>query len=127
MSREVLNITIVLFVIVADYVTGVVKACYQNDYKSCVMREGLYHKSAEILALALMYYLQYALPIVGITVNFPFVSFITYYIVLMEISSIIENIGEINPSLIGPLADVFSKVKEAKEKKEGDDNGNIKK
>ena len=127
MNSEVLNITIVMLVIVADYVTGVIKACYQNDYKSCVMREGLYHKSAEIIAIALMYYLQYALPVVGITVNFPFVSFITYYVVLMEISSIIENIGEINPSLIGPLADVFAKVKEAKEKKEGDNNGDIKK
>lgn len=102
--------------IVADYLTGTVKALYKHEYKSCVMREGLYHKAAEIFTIALMYFIEIGLPIVGLSVDIPFVMSVTVYIVVMEISSIIENIGEINPSLVGPLAKVFEKVKEVQDK-----------
>lgn len=120
MTKELVQLAIVLAAIASDYITGVVKALYKHEYKSCVMREGLYHKAAELFAVLVMYYIEYGLPMAGITIVFPFVSFISGYIIIMELSSIIENIGEINPDLIGPLADIFEKVRESKYKNEGD-------
>lgn len=120
MSKELLQLSIVFAAIAADYITGLVKALYKHEYKSCVMREGLYHKAAELFAVVVMYYMEYGLPMAGITIAFPFVSVMTGYIIIMELSSIIENIGEINPDLIGPLAEIFEKVREVKDKKEGD-------
>lgn len=119
MSEQVVQIAIVFIAIVADYITGIIKALYKHEYKSCVMREGLYHKAAEVFAVAVMYYIEYGLPMAGITIAFPFVSFMTGYVIIMELSSIIENIGEINPELIGPLADIFEKVREVKDKRGG--------
>lgn len=66
-----------------------------------------------------MFYLELGLPMIGIAIDFPFISFITMYIIVMELSSIVENIGEINPDLIGPLSDVFAKVKQVKDEKYG--------
>ncbi len=122
MSNYTLQIALIMIVIIADYVTGIVKACYHHDYKSCVMREGLYHKVAELMAVAVMYFIELGLPMIGVTINFPFISFITFYVIFMELSSIVENIGEINPSLVGPLSEVFEKVKEAKEFKVNKDD-----
>lgn len=119
MNEELVKLVIVFAAIAADYITGIVKAMYKHEYKSCVMREGLYHKAAELFAVVVMYYIEYGLPIAGITIAFPFVSVITGYIIIMELGSIIENIGEINPDLIGPLAEIFEKVREVKDKQEG--------
>lgn len=120
MSKELVQLAIVFAAIAADYITGIAKALYKHEYKSCVMREGLYHKAAEVFSVVVTYYMEYGLPMAGITIAFPFVSVMTGYIIIMELSSIIENIGEINPDLIGPLAEIFEKVREAKDKKEGD-------
>ena len=108
-----------MIAIIADYLTGIIKACYKHEYKSEVMRQGLYHKLAEIAAVAVMFYLQLGLPMIGVAIDFPFISFITLYIIVMELSSIVENIGEINPDLIGPLSDVFEKVKQVKDDRYG--------
>lgn len=119
MNANGTQLAVIGIAIFADYITGVVKAFYQHNYKSCVMREGLYHKAAELFAVALMYFLEIGLPTIGVTINFPFVSSVTVYIVIMEISSIIENIGEINPELVGPLGKVFDKIRDVSKK--GDD------
>lgn len=115
MNVKAMQLAIIMIAIVADYLTGLVKACYKHEYKSSVMREGLYHKVAELMAVALMFYLEIGLPVIGISIDFPFISFITVYVIVMELSSIIENIGEINPDLVGPLSEVFAKVKEVKD------------
>nr|DAK73639.1 MAG TPA: holin [Caudoviricetes sp.] len=122
MNIKVMQLTLIMTAIVADYLTGLIKACYKHEYKSEVMRQGLYHKIAEIAAVAVMFYLELGLPMIGIAIDFPFISFITLYIIVMELSSIIENIGEINPDLIGPLSDVFEKVKQVKDDKYGKTN-----
>lgn len=122
MNIKVAQLTLIMVAIVADYLTGLIKACYKHEYKSEVMRQGLYHKVAEIATVAVMFYLQLGLPMIGIVIDFPFISFITLYIIVMELSSIIENIGEINPDLVGPLSDVFEKVKQAKDDKYGKNN-----
>lgn len=119
MEIKAAQLALIMGAIVADYLTGIVKACYKHEYKSEVMRQGLYHKIAEVLAVALMYYLEIGLPLIGIAIDFPFISFITIYVIVMELSSIIENIGEINPDLVGPLAQVFEKIKEVQNNDKG--------
>lgn len=119
MNMKAAQLTIIMVAILADYVTGLLKACYKKEYKSSAMREGLYHKVAEIMAVGLMFYLEIGLPWIGVNIDFPFINFITLYVIVMEISSIIENIGEINPDLVGPLAQVFEKIKEVKNNDKG--------
>ena len=111
------QVAIVFVAIVMDFVTGIAKAIKQHNFTSEAMREGLYHKSAEMIAIAMGYYVQFALPHIGVTVAFPVASFILVYTVIMEIGSIIENLGIINPDLVGPLSTVFEKIKG------GNDNG----
>lgn len=119
MNMKAAQLAIIMIAIVADYATGIIKACYKKKYKSSVMREGLYHKVAEVMAVALMFYLEIGLPFIGVKIDFPFISFITIYVIVMELSSIIENIGEINPDLVGPLAQVFEKIKEVQNNDKG--------
>lgn len=105
------QIVIVFVAIIMDFLTGIAKAIKRHNFTSEAMREGLYHKSAELLAIMVGYYVQFALPRIGLTVTFPVASFILIYIVIMEIGSIIENLGIINPDLVGPLSTVFEKIK----------------
>ena len=73
------------------------------------MRKGLFHKLGEIVAVIFGYVCEYTLPYIGVTISIPFAVAIGTYIVLMEIASIVENIGSINPHLAQILKNVFSK------------------
>lgn len=62
------------------------------------MRQGLWHKSAEIGLIVCMYLVQ-TFPDYDINVGLPSGGLTCAYIALMEIGSIIENIGNCNPEL----------------------------
>lgn len=110
MQTEIIKLGIVLVFIILDFVTGIVKSVKDKNFTSEKMREGLYHKCAEIFAVVLMYFTQYSLPRIGLTVDFPLTTVIVTYVVVMELGSIIENLGQINPQLVGPLSEIFEKV-----------------
>lgn len=89
----------VLIFIIIDYITGVINAALKNSISSRKMREGLGHKATYIILLSVCYIIdaiqlntELNLP----TKLFPIVS---YGILLIELTSIIENICEINPEL----------------------------
>lgn len=89
----------VLIFIITDYITGVINAALKNNISSRKMREGLGHKSTYIILLSVCYTIdaiqlntELNLP----TKLFPIVS---CGILLIELTSIIENICEINPEL----------------------------
>lgn len=108
-----MNVYAVLVFIGMDVVSGMVKAFSTTGFDSSVMRQGFYHKLGEVLAVGLLAAADFYLPIVGVNVNAD-VSFSAIgcaYFVLMEIGSIIENIGTINPELVGPLTKIFAKLK----------------
>ena len=111
-----MNVYAVLAVLVfigMDVVSGMVKAFSTTGFDSSVMRQGFYHKLGEVLAVGLLAAADFYLPIVGVNVDVD-VSFSAIgcaYFVLMEIGSIIENIGTINPELVGPLTKIFAKLK----------------
>ena len=92
-------VIIVLVAIVADIVTGLIAALYKKEFASSVMREGLFHKVGEVCAVALLYGLEYAQPIIGIDTGLPLFAVGCGYLVLMEVGSILENIGKFTPSL----------------------------
>ena len=100
----------VLVFIALDVVSGMVKAFSTTGFDSSVMRQGFYHKLGEVLAVGLLAASDYYLPMVGVTVDVSFSAIGCVYFVLMEIGSVVENIGTINPELLGPLKKIFAKL-----------------
>lgn len=90
-----------------DILSGLVAAIKNGTYKSSVMREGLYHKIGELLAIAFGYLCEYSFPIIGVTVNIPICQSIMIYIVIMEVGSVIENIAKISPEVKAVLSKVL--------------------
>ena len=93
-----LSVAVLIFII-TDYITGVINAALKNNISSRKMREGLGHKATYIILLSVCYTIdaiqlntELNLP----TKLFPIVS---CGILLIELTSIIENICEINPEL----------------------------
>lgn len=104
---------IIMFIIVvglslSDILTGWIKAHVASDYHSGTMRKGLYRKVAEWLIMGTAIGLEIGLTMLGdyyqseqlanfagaVTAISVFV-----YISVMEIISIFENFGEINPEM----------------------------
>lgn len=99
----------VLFFVVTDYITGVVKAVMAGNLSSRSMRTGLGHKFA-YLALILVAYMVDTISVhidLGLPVH---VYLITVGgICLIELTSILENITQINPELKNaPFMQIFS-------------------
>lgn len=100
---------VVLIFIAFDVLTGWLKALATGTTNSSIMRKGLFHKLGEVIAVIFGYVCQYALPYIGITIKVPFAVAIGTYIVLMEMTSIVENISHVSPHLAQALSNVFSK------------------
>ena len=89
----------VLAFILAVILTGLVKSLYEKDFKSSVMRQGLFHKAGELMVLGLLYGVEYAAPMLGITFELPTFRAGACYCILMEVGSIIENIKPFTPAI----------------------------
>lgn len=116
-----MNVTALLVTtifIVFDVATGWLKALSTGTTDSSIMRQGLFHKIAEIFAVLFGYTCEYVFPYAGIEVSIPFATGIATYIVLMETASIIENLVIINPNLAIILEKFFSN-ESIEEKKNG--------
>lgn len=104
--------------IVFDVATGWLKALSTGTTDSSIMRQGLFRKIAEIMAVIFGYVCEYAFPYAGLDVTIPFATGISTYIVLMETVSIIENLALMNPQ----LAEVLNKFFATKNGKGGEEN-----
>ena len=96
--------------ILADIATGLVKALYNHDYNSSIMREGAYHKFCEICVIALSIGADKYLPTVGVNLGISLAPVVITYFALMECTSILENIGSIYPDAIKPITKYFAKL-----------------
>lgn len=85
--------------ILLDIITGLIKAFYTNTFKSSVMRQGLFHKLGELLAVGILYGAQIALPMIGVDAHLPLFPAGVGYCVLMELGSIIENLRAFTPGI----------------------------
>lgn len=90
---------VVAAAILADIITGLLKAFYTKTFKSGVMRQGLFHKLGELIAIGVLYGAQIALPQVGVEANLPLFTVGCGYCVLMELGSILENLRSFTPGL----------------------------
>lgn len=104
------TLTVLLAFIGADIVVGLAKALSTTGYSSAVMRQGLFHKIGEILGFLFGFLCDIELPKLGIIVPISISSAIAVYITMMEIGSIIENFGQMNPGMAKYLSKLFSKV-----------------
>lgn len=88
-----------LFFVATDYLTGVVKAVMQGNLSSQKMREGLGHKFAYLILIAV----AYAIDTINthVSLGLPVNVFIVTVggVCLIELTSILENVCEINPEL----------------------------
>lgn len=97
--------------VVLDFITGIFKAIAKKSFTSSVMREGLVHKTGSILCVGLGALCEYAIRYLDLGINVPIAISICTYIVIMELGSIIENLGEINPSIVpNKIKSFFTKL-----------------
>lgn len=100
------DVTILTLCLIAgDVVSGLMKAVATKTFSSSAMRQGLFHKAGTIMLLALAVGLTIAAGTIeevpeilefagsGLYVG------VNAYVILMELSSILENILSINPEL----------------------------
>ena len=66
---------------------------------STALRQGLYHKLSEVLAVVGSGGLGYAIKYLDLGVDVPLLQGVSIYICIMELISIIENLCTINPQL----------------------------
>ena len=97
-----------------DILTGVIGAWKTGHLKSYKMREGLSHKAGELCILLIGELFSYGLQLSQI-----FMVGISFYVILMELISIAENIDKIGIWLPKFVKNAF---RNAKEKLENDDN-----
>lgn len=90
---------VVAAAILLDIITGLIKAFYTKTFSSSVMRQGLFHKLGELLAMGILYGAQIALPMIGVDAHLPLFPAGVGYCVLMELGSIIENLRSFTPGL----------------------------
>lgn len=90
---------IVCAAILLDIITGLIKAFYTKTFQSSVMRQGLFHKLGELLAMGVLYGAQIALPLIGVEAHLPLFAAGVGYCVLMELGSILENLRAFTPGL----------------------------
>jgi toxin secretion/phage lysis holin len=94
------HILIVFLVfIVLDVITGIIKAVMNKELNSTIMRNGLFHKSAFLVAIAFAYSCEYGMTYLDLGFSLPIVGSVCIYICLTETVSILENLGSINPEL----------------------------
>lgn len=93
------EILAVFVFIIVDYITGVTNAVMHGKLSSTKMREGLGHKFAYLCVFFVAWFIDFEMGHIDIGFHTALTPLITVGIVLIELSSIIENIGKINPEL----------------------------
>lgn len=90
---------IVASFILADILTGLIAAVRNGEYKSSVMRVGLWSKLGEVAAILLSVLCEWALPVMNVDIQLPIFEGVSGYICIMELGSCVENITKISPEL----------------------------
>lgn len=115
------EILAVLVFITTDYVTGLVGAIMRGDLSSTKMRQGLGHKFTYLCVFFIAWFIDFEMKNIDIGFHTALTPIVTVGIVLTELSSIIENLGKINPELAQAE---FMKIFTDYNKKDNNDNTN---
>lgn len=96
----------VLIFILFDLATGLVAALKNREFKSAVMREGLFHKIGELAVFGFGILCDRLAPNIGVDLPVNITSAVASYLAIMEMGSILENISKLSPE----AAKIFSKI-----------------
>ena len=123
MTTTEVAIILVFILIVIDVISGITAAFMNKTIESSVMRRGLLHKASYVLVILLAGALEWAVsmggPSLGIGIDLPIVVPTCIYLGLTEISSIGENLAQIDPSLrSAPVFSVLGRVNPPEDDKE---------
>lgn len=99
----------------ADIVTGWIQASVNNNWKSVIMRKGLYRKSGELLIVVLAFITEQAVPVIA---QYRVATWISVYICIMEAISVLENLDKAG---VGFPKSILRKLGKVKEELDGDD------
>ena len=100
----------------ADIITGWIQASVNNNWKSVIMRKGLYRKSGELLIVVLAFIAEQAVPVIG---QYKLATWISLYICIMEAISVLENLDKAG---VGFPKSILRKLGKVKEELDGDDD-----
>lgn len=129
MTTTEVAIILVFILIVLDVISGLVSAFMKKTIDSSVMRRGIWHKASYIVVILLASALEWAVsvggPALGIGLNLPIVVPTCLYLGLTEISSIGENLSQIDPSLrSAPVFSVLGRVKPTEDEEKTEESIN---
>lgn len=112
-SQFVVPIILMTALIVVDYITGLIKGLLRGQLNSYTPRVGLCHKVAYYLEVFTAIILESFCVVVGIALPVPLTYGVIIVVAFVEVISILENLGEINPKLTdNRFMSLFSFVKE---------------
>ena len=107
--------------ILLDIVTGLVKAFMTKTFTSSAMKQGLWSKCGSMLLIVLGVIGEYGMRYIELGITIPLLATFCSYISLMEIGSIIENIGQIDPRIVPSfIKKYFAKITDESEVKENE-------
>lgn len=96
------SIIMACVMMLADIITGFTGAVVRHDISSIKMRDGIVRKIMILVLIAVAYVLGVGLGHVsGINAKIPSTEIVCWYVVVMEIASILENISKAWPEFSG--------------------------
>jgi toxin secretion/phage lysis holin len=99
--------------IISDYITGIIKAVINKNVQSSAMRIGLWHKFVYYIVAAIALIIDTESHAIDLGFTVPLFIPTIAGICLIEISSIMENAGEIDPELkTSGIFNLFNKEKD---------------
>lgn len=84
---------------VLDIASGFAQACKNHCIDSHILKQGLWHKCGFMMAVLFGFLCEYTMQFVDLGFTIPVGSAVCAYIILTEIMSILENLGELSPEL----------------------------
>lgn len=128
MSDTMWEILLPCVMMVLDIASGYIAATFMGTVDSKKMKKGIYGKLAELFAIMLAFFLEFAFTVfgpdsLGVSVNIPIGVSVCAYVFLVELVSIIENIGCMNPKVGVKLVEIMGINPDKMNLKEVDDDG----
>lgn len=93
----------------ADIVTGWIQATINGTWDSTKMRKGLYRKGGELLVVIIAFIAEEAVPALA---SYRLATWISFYIVVMEAVSVLENLNQAGVNFPKVLLRKLGKVKD---------------
>lgn len=113
------EILAILVFTITDYITGTIGAMMNGNLSSTKMRKGLGNKFAYLCVFFIAWFIDFEMKHIDIGFHGALTPIVTIGLVLIELSSIIENIGEINPEIKNaPFMSIFKQTPDNPDHKE---------